>query len=264
MQIFFWALGSMFVLMLIISFLQLGLTFKGKLLLVIISFLLAIGGVAAVASFPLWETTLLMGILCFFIAYFMDNRIGKLLYKANLANEEAIEIMVDRMETVKNVDLLQLNDELPTILDSSLVNLEKVTKIEVKQPESPQVEDKELLGNLEIVDDDISFLLERNTENNLEIQIKECEPEIAYLSDLESLLAFEEEKTEDVDDILEEKIPNLTAKVVQPKITGQFEIVEEAIDDSLFDFLLAPKEVASGKEDILEEIKPIEKISLQK
>jgi hypothetical protein len=263
MQIFFWALGSMFVLMLIISFLQLGLTFKGKLLLVIISFLLALGGVAAVASFPLWETTLLMGILCFFIAYFMDNRIGKLLHKANLANEEAIEIMVDRMETVKNVDLLQLNDELPTILDSSLVNLEKVTKIEVKQPESPRVEDKELLGNLEIVDDDISFLLERNPENDVETQIKESEPEIDYLSDLESLLVFEEEKAEDVDDLLEE-IPNLTAKVFHPKITGQFVKEEDTIDDSLFDFLLAPKEVASGKEDILKEIKPIEKISLQK
>jgi hypothetical protein len=263
MQIFFWALGSMFVLMLIISFLQLGLTLKGKLLLVIISFLLALGGVAAVASFPLWETALLMGILCLFIAYFMDNRIGQLLYKANPVNEEVIENMVDRKETVNDVDLVQLNDELPSILKSSFANLEKETKIEVKQPESPQVEVKELLGNLEIVDDDISFLLERNPENNVEIQIKESEPEIAYLSDLESLLAFEEEKTEAVDDILEE-IPNLTAKVVQPKITGQFEKKEEIAGDSLFDFLLAPKEVASGKEDILDEIKPIEKISLQK
>ncbi|NHC39507.1 hypothetical protein G6549_05980 [Bacillus sp. MM2020_1] len=257
MQIFFWALGSMFVLMLIISFLQLGLTFKGKLILVIISFVLALGGVAAVASFPLWETALLMGILIFFIAYFMDNRIGQLLYPVN---EE--EYIVDRMDMVKDFDLVQLSDELPTILDSSLVNLEKVSEIEVKKPESLRDKEKELVENMDILDDDISFLLERNPENDVETQIKESEPEIEYLSDLESLLAFEEEKTEFVADLLEE-IPNLTAKVVQPKITGQVEIEEETIDDSLFDFLLAPKEVASGKEDILEDIKPIEKISFK-
>lgn len=260
MQIFFWALGSMFVLMLIISFLQLGLTFKGKFIIVLISFVLALGGVAAVASFPLWQTALMMGILSFIIAYFMDNRIGKLLYKANPVIGEPLENIEDRIETVKNVDLVQLNDELPSILDSSLVNLEKVTEIEVKQLEFNK--EKEMAGNLEILDEDISFLLERNPENDMAVQIKESEPESGYLSDIESLLALEEEKTEDADDVLEE-ISNLTSKDVQQKITAQLEKEEEPIDDSLFDFLLATKEVASGKEDILEEIQ-IEKVSLQK
>ncbi|MEH7156910.1 hypothetical protein [Neobacillus drentensis] len=260
MQIVIWALGSMFVLMLFISCLQLGLTFKGKLILVIISFLLALGGVAALASFPLWQTALLMGILSFFIAYFMDNRIGKLLYKANPVKEETIENIVNRMERIINVESVQLNDELPTILDSSLVNLEKVTDIEVKQPESITDKEIELVGNLEILDEDISFLLERNRENDVEIQIRENELEIGYLSDLERLLAFEEEKTEDVDDLIEE-IPDLTENVVKP---GQFEIEEDSIEDSLFDFMLAPKEAASGEGDILEEIKPTEQISLQK
>jgi hypothetical protein len=262
-----WALGSTLVIMLLISFLPLKFTLKGKLIAVLTSLLLALGGLAASASFPLWQTALMLGVLSFFIAYFLDKRIGTLIYKENSIIADTFEDMDEtsdseyHLDMVKSVDLVQVNEEL-AISESAQVNVEKVSELEVSPAEQLSEIDREVTGNLELIDEDISFLIERNIEDKAEEEMKALEPEIGYLSDIESLLAdVTEEKVEAAADVLAE-ISDLPTNDGKQKLPTQLE--SDPLDDSLFDFLLATKEVASGSDNILEEIKTMEKVSLQK
>jgi hypothetical protein len=61
-----------------------------------------------------------------------------------------------------------------------------------------------------------------------------------------------------------EEIHELSPIKVEKKFPVQLDEEEEPIDDSLFDFLLVQKEIASERDDILDEIVPKEKVSLQK
>ncbi len=75
-----WAFGSVLFVMLIVYFLPLGFTKKGKVILVFTSFLLALGGLAATASFSFLQTVLILFVLILFVTYLMDQRLGKWLY----------------------------------------------------------------------------------------------------------------------------------------------------------------------------------------
>lgn len=259
-----WAFSSMIFLLLIIFVIPLGFTVKGKLFAVLASFLLGLGGLIASLSFPLWETALMLIALIFFTAYFMDNRIGSLLFKEFPSNEEKLpkEFISDhsdfQMVTKKipdsfdHTDVNSIKDPLSNLIDGSdlltMRGLEKVIENE---------------NNLQ--DDDISFLLVRNLEEKVENQIgKKIEPEIGYLSDIESLLVeASNEKIKDQIDILEEiNRPTIIhgKNDVEPHVSDE----DSLMKDSTFDFLLAPKEVAVSKEDVLEEIDSMKKISLQK
>ena len=55
-----WVLGSMLVMLLIHFLLPLGYTKKGKFVIVVSSGLLALGGLAATAAFPVWQTLLML------------------------------------------------------------------------------------------------------------------------------------------------------------------------------------------------------------
>jgi hypothetical protein len=145
-----WTSGSVLVLILIISFLPLGFTLKGKFFIVLASFVLALGGLAAVSSFPLWETALMLIALIFFTAYFMDNRIGALLFKEipSFENEQTneIEIPVDQSK----IDIKKNNNSL------------ELTELELVEPAAIKLKDnyQPLVQKVteEVFDEDISFL----------------------------------------------------------------------------------------------------------
>jgi len=181
-----WAFSSMFVLMLIISFLPIGFTSKGKIFVVITSFLLALGGLAAVPVLPLWETALMLILLILLLAYFMGNRSGAMLFKGNTVEKEVPSaeyttpvrnIKIEKETTT--VELTELNIDLPFVSDSNLQGQGAVL----------HVMEKTFNVESNILEEDISFLLERNRITvNDEQKTVEVTPEIGYLSEIESLL----------------------------------------------------------------------------
>ncbi|MBT2727061.1 hypothetical protein J7E63_08935 [Bacillus sp. ISL-75] len=266
MQTIIWAISSMVILMLIIFFLPLGYTLKGKFLLVLTSFILSLGGLAAISIVPLWETTLMLFALIFFVAYFINNRLGALISKESsvfgedLDDEFEHHEPVYKKESLKDVNLVKIDEEL-TLPISSNIDLGKDTVSELS-PSPVMTNIKETTANeSETIDDDISFFLERNTEVDVPEQMENKNMENDYVLDIESLLEIEE-KT--VQENLDEEIHELSPIKVDKSFPIQLNEEEEPLDDSLFDFLLAQKEVASERDDILDEIVPKEKVSLQK
>ncbi|MEY2192664.1 hypothetical protein AB7942_07965 [Neobacillus sp. BF23-41] len=263
MQMIIWAISSMVILMLIISFLPLGYTLKGKFFLVLTSFILSLGGLAAVSIFPLLETALMLFALIFFVAYFMNSRLGTLLSKENnvfgddFDDEFESHESVYEKESVKDVNLVKIDEDLASPISSN-TNLEKdtVTELSSYPVMSDSVEKTD--NEAETIDEDISFFLERNTEVDVYEQMEDKNMENGYVLDIESFLEIEEKM---VQEHLLEEIHELSPIKVEKKLPTY---LEEEEDDSLFDFLLAQKEVAANRDDILDEIEPKEKVILQK
>ncbi|EKN65868.1 hypothetical protein BABA_18277 [Neobacillus bataviensis LMG 21833] len=261
MQTIIWAIGSMVVLMLIISFLPLGYTLKGKFFVVLTSFVLSLGGLAAASTFPLWQTALMLFGLIFFTSYFMNNRLGTFLIKENPIIEEVYDKVVDdqQEEKTKEDGLMQIDEE-STLLNSSFPILEKDS---VSELSASQLSDIEEITDSEskTIDDEESFLLERNIELAVNEYTEDTEVENGYLSDIESLIEFESEIVQDRRD----ENDDLSLIILEKKKkTEQNGDVEEPLDDSLFDFLLAKKEVAAGNNVNKDKMEIKEKVSLQK
>lgn len=254
----FWGLGSMIVLLLIISILPIGFTFKGKFIITIASLIVGLGGVAAVSTFPLWQTSLMLLALIIFMAYFMDKRMGGFLYKTAVADglEEEDELdeptHLSDSEKENNVMDMVSEDVLP---QASIINLKKVTPEELM--EAPITAELNAAEESEMIDEDISFFMERELEVEETEQEKELGLEDSYLSDIESLLEAEE-KIETIEENESEELSDLKT------VTISNQIGEKMPDDSLFEFLLAAEEAAADQEDILEIIEPEKKVSLQK
>jgi len=269
METMIWAIGSMVALMLIISFLPLGYTLKGKFFVVIASFILSLGGLVAVSTFPLWQTALMLFGLIFFTAYFMNNRMGTLIYQENSVVEEVFDEEVDHLnaESRKNANLVEIDEDL-ALLVSSTINLEKDAVSELGP--SPIMSNIEEIVNdkPEIMDEDISFLLERNTEIEVNEEMVDANLENGYLSEIESLLVIEtekEEKTEAVEDDMLDEHPDLPAISFEEKELDQIVVTDEkSLDDTLFDFLLTKKEIAVDRDDVHKEIETKKQVSMQK
>ncbi|MFJ5715541.1 hypothetical protein [Neobacillus sp. NPDC093127] len=258
MQTIIWAFGSMLILMLIISFLPLGYTIKGKFFVILASFMLALGGIAAIASFPLWETAIMLVLLIFFAAYFMDKRFGALFYKDIPTLKEELTEDFDIPVSNLKIDMMKNNDSIElTELEMVEATIENSIQTFVKPPIEQLIDNNE----------DISFLLERNSENEVsELKETESDQEIGYLSDIESLLDEEISKTDDQvkSNWLEEidELPSLDdeershLQAVPNKI--------ELLEDTPLEFLIATKEAAADKDHVEEKIETKNKLALQK
>ncbi|WP_066257940.1 hypothetical protein [Neobacillus drentensis] len=255
-----WALGAVFILILFIIFLPLGLTIKGKFTIPFVSFILSLGGISASTIFPLWQTAIMLLALVFIAAYFINNRMGKVIFNEISNIEESI---VEELENYKiahddkigDGNLGEIVEELD-LLDISNINKVKEAEIELS-PSLVMSNGEEITdADSETIDEDISFLLERNKEVVVNDQPEVTGQENGYLSDIESLLEIESEQ----EDLLE--LSPITVEDEKPEQLNEEE--EEPLDDSIFDFLLAQKEVAAERDDSLDEITPKEKVSLQK
>ncbi|PFP27708.1 hypothetical protein COJ96_13905 [Bacillus sp. AFS073361] len=197
MQSILWAFSSVVILTLIIYLLPLGYTLKGKLLLVLISFILSLGGLAAVSIIPLWETALILLALSFFAAFFMNNRMGTVLLPKNPLLEEPMDVEFEgrnsdyEIENLKDINLVEISNELPLANSSHL-------KVEKDPQELSEIVDVPV-SEQEPIDMDISFLLDRDNEVvDVKTQINDQDMENDYLSEIESLLELEL-RTEQVD-----------------------------------------------------------------
>ncbi|MFZ7945572.1 hypothetical protein [Neobacillus sp. 19] len=194
MQAIIWAISSMAALMLIISFLPLGYTLKGKFLVVFVSFILSLGGLAAASTFPMWQTALMLFGLIFFTSYFMNNRMDTLIVKEGPVCDDLLEKPFDyqKVESHTVDNLLKLEEEF-ALSDSAYINIEKESVSENGSSSlSANLELRD--NNPETINEDVSFLLERNTEVEVIEHLDDKGLNNDYLSDIESLLELEAEK----------------------------------------------------------------------
>lgn len=201
----------MFVFFLIIAFLPLGLTIKGKFLLSFVCFLFALGGLASVVSFPLWQTVLMLGVLIILAAYFLVTRLGTLLLKQTPSfQKEWSKEIINPFSNSKfvfeqgdtSLDLTDLSQSESSFEDNLTPPVLSIQPLDNEQ----EVEKIESY----LLEEDISIFLEKESESEV-VELREEEPEVGYLSEIESLIDEEivekEEKInrdwlEELDDLL--------------------------------------------------------------
>ncbi|NRD76008.1 hypothetical protein HPT25_00610 [Bacillus sp. BRMEA1] len=121
MENFLWAFGSLVILIPIVYFLPLGISTRGKWLIMFLSFLLGILGLSAQSFLPLWELAILILILVGLVSFILDRRMGGIL-SSSFATEEEEElpivqedpIVADEMESTVPIfmeELMPLKNE---------------------------------------------------------------------------------------------------------------------------------------------------------
>lgn len=263
MQFIFWAFGAMLVSMLVISFLTLGYTFKGKALVTITGFILALGGLETRSTVPLEVTFLLLLVLSLFAAYFMNSRLGTVINR-----EVALPMDMDDQDLFSSNNQKGNNVELE-MLDLSEIEVASHPNSLANRVDTEYFDDSlpvkaslTLAKNniLENSDEDISFLQVR--DDSLDT-IEEVENDQlvgdGYLSEIENMLLedsnkeLESEKDGWLDEL--EELEPLEFNKKQDNDISQFDELE-------LELLMAEKEVAADLEEIKE---PKEKIlELQK
>ncbi|OLS41522.1 hypothetical protein [Bacillus sp. MRMR6] len=250
----FWAFGSMLTVMLIISFLPLGITVKGKLTVVFVGFVLALGGLAAVSTFSVWAALVLLLVLSFFAAYIMDSRLSASLYTLKLQAED----VVTETNSVSYADTQQaMSDELDFLDLSEVQMAPTLEEAEGNLDIEVAALSLEKEDTLEIIDDEISFLQDRNVDQDIIVEehIKEEEPlETGYLSEIENML-LDESETDDLP-VLEEEDWLAELEDFAPETKDDKAELDNHLLEELF---IASKEAASDKEET-----PLKKLELQK
>jgi hypothetical protein len=231
-----WVLGSMLLLLLIHFLLPLGYTKKGKFIVVVTSGLLAMGGIATVFALPLWQTYLVLLALSFLSAFVMDSRFGKFMYTAK---EQVIEDI--RFDDNKSSSILTKQTE-----ETLNIELMDLSELEITTPSYsvPKLNEDSILP--ESLDEDLSFLQDREVVSNTKTDNEDDDLEVVYLSDIESLL--EEEKVELKEDKLEsleeEGWLDELAELIVLKEDEKSPNLETQVDDFELEELFAEKEVA--------------------
>ncbi|MEH7010537.1 hypothetical protein V7087_06915 [Neobacillus niacini] len=255
MQIILWAFGAMLLLLLIISFLSRDLNLKGKIIVVLAAFTIALGGLVTVNFFPLWQTLLILLVFSLFVSYILDSRLGNVLYKTSSAKKELIndiEFSFSNHQTGKKADFDDLLD---------LEEVELVTPSTIKMAASSATLEPELVQGLEDSEDlVVSFLQERDTEQPIDEGTGNLEIVDGYLSEIESMLLEDyEEKGESVEDDWLGELAD------HDPIEGKEEENNDNDENDIeLEILSAFKEAAAGTNDPQEEIISKKDFELQK
>jgi hypothetical protein len=194
--------GSMLLTLILVFLVPLGLTKKGKVVVVLISFLLALIGLTATTVFSLWQTSLLLIVLIAFTTYLLYTRFKSLLYLTNGSFgkkliDEKIPINDYNKVNTENYEQYSLGrNEVASGMDHNENEVTLEADLFYTQHDSNQVITEEFS---EIEDEDISFLLNRNIEIDEEKSNKDNLTAIDYVSDIESLLVSASEEKQDLE-----------------------------------------------------------------
>lgn len=260
---------SLIILVPIIYFLPLGLTHKGKGLLILIAFVFANLGLMVKSSLPAWQAGGIILLLIVLTVYILDRKFSKLLYANGKAVEEDEEeeirvenalVELEEKLLVEDNPVGHEEDSLPDTRDSVLVTEREEEKIlvEIHSPseseedllsldesspfdEEVQIDElvKDIIETAEDVDlEEIEFSWESAeiTEDTDGTKQEEELPVDSYMSEIEQLI-------DDVD--VEEEY----SEVSQSEENVEESIMEE-VDDVESDVLVIVEDVLiSGKED---------------
>lgn len=254
MQTILWAFGAMLLLLLIVSFLPLNFNLKGKFTVVLSAFAIALGGLAAVNLFPLWQTLLILLTLTFFASYILDSRLGNGLYKTVTSVEELIDDDNDlpfsnhKQEKKSEFDLLEL-DEIGADTPSA-------TKISTSLSPSEPNAIQSLDDSLEVL-----FLQNSDTDKIDNDDTDEMYITHGYLTDIENLLLEEsEDEAVPVEDDWLSELADLEEMEAKEKENKE----ESQLDDAELEVLYAFKEAAAGNTNPIGHEGSDKKVVLQK
>jgi len=197
MQTVLWAFGSMVVFMFIFLLLPLGFTKKGKFLVGLLAFLLALGGNAVAGSLPVGLIFLMLAVLAFLGAYLINTRFAAEVYQQQAhyslvgSMTEEIDSQANNNEVTSDEDIVELDelDELdvkvPAYLD---------VKMETRQPINEIEEDIPIIPDLDLSEN----LHEGNDELDDKSELSESEPlpdDDSWLDELAELELINTSKT---------------------------------------------------------------------
>jgi hypothetical protein len=194
METIIFALISMVAILLVISFLPLGMTLKGKFISVGIAFVLALSGLAAVSTMPVWATLLLLLVLSFFASYMMNSRMGNVLYSIGLKADE--ENSGDRESYFINDPMQQSDDELDFL---DLAQLEAAPSLQPRE-ENFDIEDSRLNNEPSISLNKVNHEVEITILQEMPVDLENIDTldehetvdlKQDYLSDIENLILEE-------------------------------------------------------------------------
>ncbi|MEH6993672.1 hypothetical protein V7075_13320, partial [Neobacillus drentensis] len=263
MELMLWAFGAMLVSMLVIIFLPLGFTFKGKAIVTITGYILALGGLATRSSVPLEVTLLLLVVLSLFAAYFMNSRLGTVINKEvslpmdDIDHQDLFSSNNPKGNSVE-LEMLDLSEIEVATHPNSLVNRVDTSYFKDSLPVKPSLT---LAKNniQETSDEDISFLQYR--DDSLDIVEDESDQLVGdgYLSEIENMLL--EDSNEVIDSVKDGWLDEL--EELEPLVFNEKQENDiPQLDELELELLLAEKEVAA---EIEESKEPKEKIlELQK
>ncbi|MFP7299846.1 hypothetical protein [Neobacillus niacini] len=264
MQFILWAFGAMLVSMLVISFLPLGYTFKGKALVTVTGFILALGGLMTRSIVPLEVTFLLLLVLSLFAAYFMNSRLGTVINREvalplDDLDEQDLFSTNNHKENSVELEMLDISEIELAPHPNSLANRVDPTYLEDSLPVKPSLTlSKD--NNHEDSNEEIDFLQFR--DDSLD-PIEEVENDQlvgdGYLSEIENMLLEDSDKDlESEKDGWLDELEELEPLEFNEKQDNDI----PAFDELELELLMAEKEVAADLEEIKE---PKEKIlELQK
>ncbi|MDR4948757.1 hypothetical protein [Neobacillus cucumis] len=234
-----------------------------------VGLILALVGLLAVSSFPLWETVIILLFLVLIAAYLIDNRFRSLIYiqetdsfKLNLEEEiendvfnQKIEDQIDREQRVENVELAVL----PTLNIEGQLSQEHTLSENELDDDEIDINDQlflEELNDIEIDKTEHLTIEEDNDKDKINI-FEKREPESGYLSDIENLLLEESEAVNTDDEGWLEEFNELDslAKITDPDKTDE---------NVLNELLIAVEEAAAGIEEQKEKRDIERKVKLQK
>jgi hypothetical protein len=253
MQLIFWAFGAMLVSMLVITFLPLGFTFKGKAIVTITGFILAVGGLATRSTVPLEVIFLLLVVLSLFAAYFMNSRLGSVI------NREVVLPLDD----IDNQDLFSSNNQKGNSVELEMLDLSEIEVAPHPNSLANRVETSYFEDSLPVKpsltlakknihedsDEDISFL--QNRDKSLDVVEDESDQFVGdgYLSEIENMLLEDSNEVivSEKDGWLEE-LEELEPLEFNEKQDNDI----PPLNEFELELLLAEKEVAADIEELKE------------
>jgi len=255
-----WAFGATLILFLILSLLRIGFSFKGKLIVALIGFVLALSGQAAVASFPLWQTGLILLLLVLAAAYVMDSRLASLIYNQGT---DSFELETDE-EVEEDAGFTQKEEKQAELelLDLDTFGDELVPLMNIEDAKEPDLEEflQDHLEPEDSLQEAIDLLLETDDLPNIDNSVREeIIKEEGYLADIEILLFEESEEIShfEEDDTLLEEIDDI-------EVFTDEKVEVEKDENLLEDLLRAVEEAAAGTEEEVVDLDKEREVKLQK
>lgn len=238
------AFGSMLILLLALSIVPLGFTFKGKLMIVFSSFVIALGGAAAAQTVSLWLTILLLVLLVFLFSYLLNQRLSMLIYntelfaKQDLSEESIIQHEDSDTSGSKDIRLEQIREnQKPNVEPSIISSLETIHHSDLQ--ELP-IREKENAHESKAAEEELAAVF-AETASTIEASNRSLQIEDGYLTDIEQWIQDESNiNSEPARAALMEENDELLA--VSAKRTADFPDFGDSFLEELLEFEKTAKE----------------------
>ncbi|MFD2446232.1 hypothetical protein ACFSO7_19920 [Bacillus sp. CGMCC 1.16607] len=97
---YLFAVLSIFLLLPLVMFINIGISKKGKLLIILLSFIISALGLLSLISYPLWQSAAIMLLLILVTTYLMNERYEKFLFELNTKEENNHHIFTKEIEKI--------------------------------------------------------------------------------------------------------------------------------------------------------------------